>query len=108
MERTQKPPVSRDVVRAVLAARDLRHNETHALLLCLYQSLVTELVEQGVLDPAPLTGRLSRNGFITANNPHGATARNMLGHVLEWLQSIEPGLPPPHPSRWEAPEQRNE
>ena len=104
MERKQNPPASRDVLRAVLTARDFRHNETHALLLCLYQGLVTELVDQDVLNPALLAQRLGRYEASIAAKPHGATAQDMLKHVLRWLHSIDPALPPPHPSRWEAPE----
>ncbi len=51
--------VSRDMVRAILEARDHRHNETHAILLAMFQGLVAELVEQGVLAPEPLAERLA-------------------------------------------------
>ena len=102
MEKTQANAVSRDVVRAVLETRDHRHNETHALLLALYQGLVAELVEQGALAPGPLAERVARSEPHIAGDPHGTTARTMLTHVLAWLRSMEPGLPPAHPDRWVA------
>ena len=101
MER-QSNAASRDVVRAVLETRDHRDNETHAMLVSLFQSLVAELVEQGVLAPAPLAERLSRAEAQTAPDPHGAGARSILAHVVAWLRAMEPGLPPSHPARWYA------
>ena len=103
MERSPPNPASRDVVRAVLETRDHRHNETHAILLALYQGLVAELVEQGALAARPLAERVARSGAHIAPDPHGTPARAMLDHVLAWLRSMEPGLPPPHPPRWVAP-----
>jgi hypothetical protein len=73
------------------------------MLLALYQGLVAELIEQGALAPAPLADRLARADATIGPNPHGAPARDMLGHVVDWLRSIEPGLPPRHPERWFAP-----
>jgi hypothetical protein len=102
MEQTPHNPVSRDLIRAVLETRDHRHNETHAMLLCMYQGLLAELVEQGVLAPAPLAERLERSRGKIAPDPHGSTARDILTHVVTWLQAIEPGLPPAHPERWTA------
>ena len=98
------PPknVSRDVIRAVLQTRDHRHNETHAMLLALYQGLVVELVEQGTLAPIPLAERLERSRMKIAPDPHGSTAREILDHTVSWLKAIEPGLPPAHPERWVA------
>ena len=92
--------VSRDIVRAILETRDHRHNETHAMLLSLYQALVTELIEQGSLSPQPLAERLARAEAHIAPDPHGSAARDMLQHVLSWLGALQPGLPPTHPSRW--------
>ena len=103
MDRTPNNVVSRDIVRAILQARDHRHNETHAMLLTLYQVLVAELVEQGSLAPRPLADRLARAEAHIAEDPHGISAREMLNHVLTWLNSMELGLPPAHPTRWFAP-----
>ncbi len=103
MDRTSNNVVSRDVVRAVLETRDHRHNETHAMLLGLYQALVAELIEQGALAPEPLAERLARVEAHVAPDPHGSAARDMLHHVITWLQSLEPGLPPIHPNRWTPP-----
>ncbi len=100
MDRTPAKPVSRDIVRAVLETRDHRHNETHAILLGMFQALVAELVEQGALAPGPLAERVARSEQHIAPDPHGTPARDMLDHVLSWLQSMEPGLPPSHPDRW--------
>jgi hypothetical protein len=102
MERQPQSPASRDVVRAVLETRDHRHNETHAILLALYQGLVAELVEQGSLEPKPLAERVARSEAHIAPDPHGTPARAMLDHVMAWLMSMEPGLPPAHPDRWTA------
>ncbi len=95
--------VSRDVMRAILETRDYRHNETHAVLLALYQGLVAELVEQGVLAPEPLAERLSLVASGIDVGPYGTAARNMLEHVLTWLHAMQPDLPPAHPERWHAP-----
>ena len=96
--------VSRDILRAVLSVRDRRHNETHAILLGMFQTMVTELVEQGVLAPGPLADRLDLGRSNIQPDPHGTTARAMLDHVVTWLREMEPGLPPSHPARWFAPE----
>ncbi len=103
MEQPAPKTVSRDLVRAVLETRDHRHNETHAMLLALYQGLVAELVEQGALSPEPLAQRLERSRLTVAPEPHGTNAHDMLTHVVTWLRTIEPGLPPAHPDRWVAP-----
>lgn len=103
MERPESSPVSRNVVRAVLETRDHRHNETHAIMLGMFQALVAELVEQGALAPGPLAGRIARFSQHIAPDPHGTSARDMLDHVLGWLHAMEPGLPPAHPDRWTAP-----
>ncbi len=95
--------VSRDVMRAVLETRDYRHNETHAVLLAMYQGLVAELVEQGVLAPGPLAERLSLTASGIDEGPYGTAARSMLEHVLAWLHAMQPDLPPAHPERWQAP-----
>ncbi len=95
--------VSRDVVKAVLETRDHRHNETHAVLLAMFQSLVAELAEQGVLNPRPLAERLALADQHIAEDPNGTNARDMLAHVVEWLNGLEPGLPVAHPHRWRAP-----
>ena len=103
MEQAASKTVSRDVVRAVLETRDHRHNETHAMLLCLYQGLLAELIEQGVLAPEPLAQRLERSRSKIAPDPHGKNAQDMLSHVLTWLKATAPGLPPAHPQHWAAP-----
>ena len=95
--------VSRDILRAVLETRDHRHNETHAILLAMFQGMVTELVEQGAIAPAPLADRLELGRFSIEADPHGTAARAMLDHVVGWLRTIQPGLPPSHPQRWFAP-----
>ncbi len=95
--------VSRDILRAMLETRDHRHNETHAILLTMFQSLVTEMIEQGVLAPGPLADRLAMGRAAIEPDPHGALARSMLDHVVDWLGSMRPGLPPTHPERWVAP-----
>ncbi len=101
MDRPPPPsPVSRTLVRAVLETRDRRHNETHAVMLAMVQALIAELVEQGALSPGPLADRLSRSEARIAPDPHGSAARDMLDHVLAWLRSMEPGLPPAHPPHW--------
>ena len=103
MKSDPTPPVSRVVVRAVLEARDHRHNETHAMLLALFQGLVAELVEQGSLSARPLAERLARSHAAIAPDPHGMPARDMLTQVVAWLEAMQPGLPPAHPDRWHAP-----
>ena len=103
MEPPENTPVSRKIVRAVLESRDHRHNEAHAILLGLFQALVAELVEQGALAPEPLAERIARFEQHIAPEPNGASARAMLEHVMAWLRSLEPGLPPSHPERWTAP-----
>ncbi len=95
--------VSRDILRAVLETRDHRHNETHAILLHMFQSMVTELIEQGGLAPGPLADRLELGRAGIEADPHGTAARHMLDHVVGWLRKMEPGLPPSHPARWYAP-----
>jgi hypothetical protein len=100
MDQNSQAPVSRNIVRAVLEVRDHRHNETHSVMLAMYQALVAELVEQGVLQPEPLAERVARSEAHIAADPHGTPARDMLTHVLHWLRSMEPGLPPAHPQRW--------
>ena len=102
MEPTPPKNVSRDVIRAVLETRDHRHNETHAMLLAMFQGLVAELVEQGVLAPEPLAQRLERSRMAIAPEPHGVVAHDILTHVVTWLNTIQPGLPPTHPTRWFA------
>jgi hypothetical protein len=102
MEGKSSQPVSRDLVKAVLEVRDHRHNETHSVMLAMFQALVAELVEQGTLIPGPLAERIARAQPHVAPDPHGTPARDMLDHVLRWLCSIEPGLPPAHPQRWTA------
>ncbi len=95
--------VSRDILRAVLEARDHRHNETHAMLLTMFQSLAAEMVEQGAVAPAPLADRLAMSRTAIEPDPHGTLARSMLDHVIDWLRAMPPGLPPAHPQRWTAP-----
>ncbi len=95
--------VSRDILRAVLETRDHRHNETHAILLTMFQSLVTEMIEQGALAPGPLAARLAMSRGAIEPDPHGTQARSMLEHIVAWLDAMQPGLPPVHPKRWTAP-----
>ncbi len=95
--------VSREMVRAILEARDHKHDETHAVLLAMFQGLVAELVEQGALAPEPLAQRLALATARIDESPYGTGARSMLTHVLSWLRDIQPGLPPAHPERWHAP-----
>ena len=95
--------VSRDILRAVLETRDRRHSETHAILLTMVQGIVTELIEQGALSPAPLADRLALGRPAIEPDPHGTTARDMLDHMVGWLRAMQPGLPPSHPARWIAP-----
>ncbi len=95
--------VSRDILRAVLETRDRRHNETHAILLTMFQGLVVEIVEQGAVAPALLADRLELSRAGIEPDPHGSAARAMLDHVVTWLRTMQPGLPPPHPQRWFAP-----
>ena len=95
--------VSRDVVRAVLETRDHRHNETHAVLVALFQGLAAELVEQGAIKPDLLASRLALTENQVADAPHGDIARSILGHVIDWLHSLDAALPTPHPQRWQAP-----
>jgi len=99
--------VSRDLIRAVLETRDRRHNETHSVMIAMFQGLVVELVEQGALAPAPLASRLDMARAHIGPAPHGSTALAVLDHVTAWLRSIGPGLPVPHPERWTAPESAN-
>ncbi len=94
--------VSRDLIRAVLETRDRRHNETHSVMIAMFQGLVAELVEQGVLAPAPLASRLDLARSQIGPAPHGSTALVVLDHVTSWLRSIGPGLPVPHPEPWTA------
>ncbi|HTW29822.1 MAG TPA: hypothetical protein VME92_22045 [Acetobacteraceae bacterium] len=96
-------PVSRDVLRAVLEIRDLRHNETHAALLALFQGLAAELLDAGAVRPGPLLGRVEMAAQATANEAHGETARHMLNYVAEWLRSVQPDLPVPYREAWRAP-----
>ena len=103
MEHSPPKPVHRHVLRAVLETRDHRHNETHAILLAMFQGLVAELVEQGSLSPAPMAQRLARSRAEIAPDPHGTAARAMLTQVVAWLESMQPGLPPADPARWHAP-----
>jgi hypothetical protein len=95
--------VSRDILRAVLETRDHRHNETHAVLLAMFQCLVAEVVEQGALAPGPLAARLAMGRASIEPDPHGTLARSMLDHVVDWLEAMQNGLPPAHPRRWTPP-----
>jgi hypothetical protein len=95
--------VSRDMIRAILEARDHKHDETHAILVAMFQGLVAELVEQGVLAPEPLAERLALASSRIDEDPYGTGARTMLTHVVSWLRDIQTGLPPAHPDRWYAP-----
>ena len=103
MERAPSDAPSRDLIRAVLETRDRKHAESHAALLAIIQSVVAELVEQGALSAAPLAERLTRMDATISPDPHGEAAHSMLAHVIGWLKSMEPGLPPSHPERWMVP-----
>ena len=94
--------VSRDLVRAVLEVRDHRHNETHAALVAIYQVLVAELLDAGVVKPESLARRLDlvREGI--TDEAHGEAARDLVMHIAEWLRCLE-GPPIPHPPAWSAP-----
>ena len=106
MERSPSNSPSRDLIRAVLETRDRKHAESHAALLAIIQSLMAELVEQGMLSAAPLAERLVRMDATISPGPHGEAAHSMVAHVITWLKSMEPGLPPSHPERWMVPTPR--
>jgi hypothetical protein len=97
------PPVSRDVLRAVLEVRDSRHNETHAALLGLIQALMAELVDAGAIRVEPLAERLDTVHDNVVEDVHGAAARDLVRHVAGWLRTVSPDLPSPEPEHWQAP-----
>ena len=86
--------VSRDVIRAVLEVRDRRHGETHAALLAIYQALIAELVDAGVIDPGRLAERIESARKDVSADVHGETGRSIVAHTLKRLE--EPTLP-----RWQ-------
>ena len=96
------PTVSRELVRAVLEVRDHRHNETHAALVGIYQALVAELLDAGVLKAEALAGRLDLVAEQITEEAHGEAARDLVAHITDWLRSLE-GSPTPHPLPWSAP-----
>ena len=96
-------PVSRDVLRAVLEVRDLRHSETHAALLALFQGLAAELLDAGLVRPGPLLERVRMTAQATTGEAHAETARHMLAYVTAWLESVQPDLPVPYREPWRAP-----
>ncbi|MBV9784726.1 MAG: hypothetical protein JO264_13030 [Acidisphaera sp.] len=95
--------ISRDLMRAVLEVRDHRHNETHGALVALYQALVCELLEAGVLEAPPLAERIERARAAVPSDVHGDAARHLLSHVAEWLRGVHLDLPVAAPEPWRAP-----
>jgi hypothetical protein len=94
--------VSRELVRAVLEVRDHRHNETHSALVSIYQVLVAELLDAGVIKAEALAQRLDRVGNGITEDAHGEAARDLVTHLTDWLRSVQ-DLPAPHPLPWSAP-----
>lgn len=95
--------VSRDLIHAVLQARDQRHNETHAALMAMFQALAVEMLDAGAIRAEPLAGRLEQALAAVTPEAHGATARDLLSHTLHWLRTVRPDLPAPTPPRWLPP-----
>jgi hypothetical protein len=97
-------PVSRDLIRAILETRDRRHNETHAAMVTLWQELVRELVEGGLVAPVALANRIESAGAHVASDHQGEAARHLLAHIAEWTRSAAPPDKPVLESRrWYAP-----
>jgi hypothetical protein len=94
--------VSRDLVRAVLEVRDHRHNETHAALVAIYQALVAELLDAGLVKPGSLARRLDLVNADITEEAHGEAARDLVMHIADWLREVE-DPPTPHPRSWSAP-----
>src|SRR5690242_7232087 len=94
--------VSRELVRAVLEVRDHRHNETHAALVAIYQALVAELLDAGVLKAEALAQKLDWAGGQITEEAHGEAARDLVTHITDWLRSLQ-GPPTPHSLPWQAP-----
>lgn len=94
--------ISPDLVRAIFEARDHRHNETHAALLALWQGLVAELVEGGVVSPTRLGDRLARALDGVAPGPHGEMARALVAHATDWVLALRSGEAVAPPLRWTA------
>jgi len=86
--------VSRDLIRAVLEVRDHRHNETHGALVAIYQALVAELLDAGVIKPESLARRLEHAYDEITDEPHGDAARDLVTHITDWLRCVE-GSPDP-------------
>ncbi len=97
------PAVSADLLRAILEARDHRHNEAHAALLALWQGLVAELVETGLLVPDRLADRVTHALGGVDPAPHGDAARTLVAHVADWTATLRRREAVPPPSRWTAP-----
>jgi len=95
--------VSRELIRAVLEVRDRRHNETHAALVGIYQSLVAELAATGMVSAARLAARLDGVRDAVAPEVHGEAARSLVAHITHWLQSVEPERDMPLPTAWTPP-----
>ena len=97
------PNLTPDLVRAILEARDNRHNEAHSALLALWQGLVAELVEKGSLSPARLGERLDHALDGVDPGPHGDPARTLVAHAADWVRSLRTNQPVAPPTRWVAP-----
>jgi hypothetical protein len=97
------PTVSSDLMRAILEARDNKHDETHAAILALWQALVAELVAAGDISPEKLGDRLDWVFDRVAREPHGDAARTLVAHSADWVRSLEPGKIASPPERWFAP-----
>jgi len=97
------PAVSTDLLRAILEARDNRHNEAHAALLALWQGLVAELIEGGLLVPDRLADRVSHALGGVAPGPHGEAARTLVAHVADWTAGLDGRGTVSPPPRWTAP-----
>ena len=95
--------VSPDLMRAVLEARDNKHDETHAALLALWQALVAELTAVGAIAPERLADRLSDGYGQVAREPHGEAARSLIAHATDWVMPLEQGQRVELPQRWFAP-----
>jgi hypothetical protein len=97
-------PVSRDLIRAILETRDRRHNETHAAMVSLWQELVRELVEGGIVAPLSLANRIDSASQHVADDHQGEAARHLLAHIAEWTRSAAPpDKPVLEAKRWYAP-----
>jgi hypothetical protein len=102
------PTVSNDLMRAILEARDNKHDEAHAAILALWQALVAELVAAGDISPEKLGDRLDWVFDGVAKEPHGEAARTLVAHSADWVRSLEPGKAAAPPARWFAPKSKRD